>query len=80
MPDNIAVQPNGDIIVAEDNHKYTRLVCFTPAGRWYPFAYYQYDTREELSGMAFSQDARFMIVSVYERGLTLLVTGPFRHS
>lgn len=80
MPDNVAVQPNGDIILAEDNRRYTRLVCITPDGRWYPLAYYRYDTREEFAGMAFSPDARFMTVSVYERGMTVLVTGPFRQA
>lgn len=78
MPDNVAVQGNGDVILAEDNHKYTRLIGITPDGRWYPFAYYQYDTREELAGIAYAPDGRFMIVNVYSRGLTLLITGPFR--
>ena len=79
MPDNVAMQPNGDIILAEDNHKFTRLIGVTPDGRSYPFAYYQYNTREEMAGISFSPDERFMIVNVYGRGLTLLITGPFRN-
>ncbi|MCZ6532432.1 MAG: DUF839 domain-containing protein [SAR324 cluster bacterium] len=77
MPDNIAALPNGDLVMAEDNHKYTRLIGLTPGRETYPFAYYQYDTREELSGIAFSPDGSFMVVSAYGIGITFLVTGPF---
>lgn len=77
MPDAIAVQPNGDLLVAEDNRRFSRLIGLSPRGQAYPFAYFRHDTMEELGGVAFSPDNRFMVVSAYEMGVTFLVTGPF---
>lgn len=76
-PDNLAVQPGGELIFAEDNRAYTRLIGLSADGRPYPFAYFRQDTSEELSGLAFSPDNRFMLASLYDLGLTLLITGPF---
>ncbi len=78
MPDNLAVQPSGELMFAEDNRTYTRLIGLAGDGRAYPFAYYRKRISEELSGLAFSPDRRFMVASLYDLGLTLLITGPFR--
>ncbi len=77
MPDNMATFPTGDIVLAEDNNRYTRLIGLTPAGEAYPFAYYQHATKEEMAGIAFAPGGRFMVVNAYQIGLTFLVTGPF---
>lgn len=76
-PDNVTQQPNGDLLISEDNNRYSRLIGITPSGEAYPFAYFSYGSRDELTGIAFSPDFRFLAVSAYELGVTLLVTGPF---
>ena len=76
-PDNVALSPRGDLLITEDNRRFTRLVGLTETGGYYPFAYFSGGSSEELSGLAFSPDGRFLVVSAYEHGLTLLITGPF---
>ena len=76
-PDNVALNPKGELLITEDNRRFTRLVGLTETGGYYPFAYFSGGSSEELSGLAFSPDGRFLVVSAYEHGLTLLVTGPF---
>ena len=77
MPDNAAVQPNGDLLLTEDNFRYTRLLGLTPQGTPYPFAYFRHSSREELAGIVYSPDGRFLYVGAYEAGLSFLIEGPF---
>jgi uncharacterized protein len=74
-PDNLAVAPWGDVIVAEDGiHEYRYLRGITPDGRVYDIGR---SLRGELAGICFSPDGRALFVNIQDLGLTLAVTGPF---
>jgi secreted PhoX family phosphatase len=75
--DNIAVAPNGHLIVCEDRSgsaiNYLRGV--TPEGRVYTIARLLLET--ELAGACFSPDGSTMFLNVYRPGKTLAITGPW---
>jgi uncharacterized protein len=74
-PDNLAVAPWGDVIVAEDGfHAYRYLRGITPDGNVYDIGR---SLRGELAGVCFSPDGRALFVNIQDLGLTLAVTGPF---
>jgi secreted PhoX family phosphatase len=74
-PDNLAVAPWGDVVVAEDgSHVYRYLRGITPDGRVYDIGR---SLRGELAGVCFSPDGRALFVNIQDLGLTLAVTGPF---
>jgi secreted PhoX family phosphatase len=76
--DNLAVAPNGHLIVCED--QYTDVVDnhirgITPDGRAYNLARLQAQT--ELAGACFSPDGKVLFVNAYGPTATLAITGPW---
>ncbi|MEQ5787512.1 DUF839 domain-containing protein [Erythrobacter sp. NFXS35] len=76
--DNLAVAPNGHLIVCED--QYTDVVDnhirgITPDGIAYTFARLKAQT--ELAGGCFSPDGRVLFVNAYSPTATLAITGPW---
>ncbi|WP_296722232.1 alkaline phosphatase PhoX [Erythrobacter sp.] len=76
--DNLAVAPNGHLIVCED--QYTDVVDnhirgITPEGRAYTFA--RLNAQTELAGGCFSPDGKVMFVNAYSPTATLAITGPW---
>lgn len=77
--DNLTVSPWGDLVVCEDRTgDVVRLVGVTPQGEQYPLAFNH--TGAELAGVCFSPDGSTLFVNIQKRGLTLAITGPWRHS
>lgn len=75
--DNLAVAPNGHLIVCEDrtDGKPNHLRGVTPEGKVYTLALLRADT--ELAGVCFAPDGRTMFVNVYRPGRTLAIQGPW---
>jgi len=76
--DNLAVAPNGHLIVCED--QYTDVVenhirGITPEGRAYDLA--RLTAQTELAGGCFSPDGKWLFVNVYSPTATLAITGPW---
>ena len=76
--DNLAVSPNGHLIVCED--QYTDMVDnhlrgITPEGHAYPFA--RLRTQTELAGACWSPDGKTLFVNAYSPTATLAITGPW---
>jgi secreted PhoX family phosphatase len=76
--DNLTVAPWGDLIVCEDRSgPVVRLVGVTPRGQCYAFALHHLSS--EFAGVTFSPDGTTMFVNIMGPGLTLAITGPWRH-
>ncbi len=78
--DNIAIAPDGQLIVCEDQgtspvDNYLRGL--TRSGTPYPLARLRIQT--ELAGACFSPDGRTMFLNVYSPGKTLAISGPWQH-
>ncbi len=78
LGDNIAVMPNGHLMVSED--QYTPIVdnhlrCVTPAGETYRFARSAIQT--EFAGACFSPDGSTLFVNLYAPTTTFAITGPW---
>lgn len=76
--DNLAVAPNGHLIVCED--QYTAVVDnhirgITPDGRAYNLA--KLHAQTELAGACFSPDGKVLFVNAYGPTATLAITGPW---
>lgn len=76
--DNLAVGPNGHLIVCED--QYTDVVDnhlrgVTPDGRPYDFGRLRLQT--ELAGGCFSPDGKWFFVNAYAPTRTVAITGPW---
>lgn len=76
--DNLAVAPNGHLIVCED--QYTAVVDnhirgITPQGRAYTLA--RLTAQTELAGGCFSPDGTVLFVNAYGPTATLAITGPW---
>jgi hypothetical protein len=76
--DNLAVAPNGHLIVCED--QYTDVVDnhirgITPDGRAYTLA--RLTAQTELAGGCFSPDSKWLFVNAYGPTATLAITGPW---
>lgn len=76
--DNLAVAPNGHLIVCED--QYTDVVDnhlrgITPDGRPYELGRLRLQT--ELAGGCFSPDGKWLFVNAYAPTATLAITGPW---
>lgn len=76
--DNLAVAPNGHLIVCED--QYTDVVDnhirgITPDGRAYTLA--RLTAQTELAGGCFSPDGKWLFVNAYGPTATLAITGPW---
>lgn len=76
MPDNIAVCPWGDIMMAEDGGGTNYLRGLRADGSVYDFAKNALNS-SELAGACFSPKGDALFVNIQTSGLTLVVTGPF---
>jgi len=76
--DNLTVTPWGDLILCEDGSGEQFLVGVTPQGEIYKFAR-NVVSESELAGATFSPDGSTMFLNIQHEGLTLAVTGPWRH-
>lgn len=79
--DNIVYAPWGDLLVCEDASGEAfpgqYLVGLTPQGAPYHLGRNRLND-SELAGACFAPDGRTLFVNIYEPGLTLAVTGPWR--
>ncbi|MGB0579179.1 MAG: alkaline phosphatase PhoX [Limisphaerales bacterium] len=78
--DNITVSPSsGDLYCCEDNDHGgdQNIVGVMPNGDAFIFAHNAYN-ESELAGACFSPDGSTLFVNIYDPGLTLAITGPFR--
>jgi len=76
--DNVAVAPNGHLMVCEDQYKKpvnNHLKGVTNEGEVYDFA--KIRTQTEPAGACFSPDGKTMFVNLYSPTRTLAITGPF---
>lgn len=77
-PDNITISPWGDVIVCEDTGgNDCRLIGITRAGGMYTLAHSR--KHGEFAGCVFSPDGSTLFVNMQEQGLTLAITGPWKH-
>lgn len=76
--DNLTVTPWGDLILCEDGSGEQFLVGVTPQGEIYKFAR-SVVSDSELAGATFSPDGTTLFFNIQHEGLTLAVTGPWRH-
>jgi hypothetical protein len=77
--DNLTLAPWGDLVVCEDTADHCGLVGVRPDGAQYALADNAH-TDAELAGICFSPDGSVMFVNIQDRGLTLAITGPWRHA
>lgn len=78
--DNLTVSPiSGDLYCCEDNDHggEQNIVGVIPNGDAFIFAHNAYNN-SELAGACFSPDGSTLFVNIYDPGLTLAITGPFR--
>lgn len=78
--DNLAVAPDGQLVVCEDQYTETvdnHLRGLTRDGRTYPLARLRAQT--ELAGACFSPDGKVLFVNVYHPTKTLAISGPWAH-
>ena len=78
--DNIAIAPDGQLIICEDQpaapvDNYLRGIA--RSGVSYPLARLRIQT--ELAGACFTPDGRTMFLNIYNPGKTLAITGPWQH-
>ncbi len=76
--DNLAVAPNGHLIICED--QYTPIVDnhlrgITPEGKAYPLGRLRKQT--ELAGACFSPNGEWMFVNAYSPTMTFAIRGPW---
>ncbi|MFC7218403.1 alkaline phosphatase PhoX [Streptomyces polyrhachis] len=83
-PDNIALAPDGGLMVCEDGEGVQHVYGLTRGGEVYPMARNAQNigTPEapewgEFAGVTFSPDGRTMYVNAYTPGTTFAVTGPW---
>ena len=78
LGDNIAVMPNGHLMVCEDQYTditNNHLRCITPEGKAYMFARTRIQT--EFAGACFSPDGSTLFVNLYAPTTTFAITGPW---
>jgi len=78
LGDNIAVMPNGHLMVCEDQYSpitNNHLRCVTPDGKAYRFARTRIQT--EFAGACFSPDGSTMFVNLQSPATTFAITGPW---
>jgi len=76
-PDNIVVDPNGGLILAEDGDGIQHLVGITAAGKSYPMARNELVGSNEFTGPTFSADGQTLFANVQDPGHVFIITGPF---
>jgi hypothetical protein len=75
-PDNIVVDPNGGLILAEDGEGIQHLVGVTDQGKAYPLARNEVSD-SEFAGPTFSADGKVLFASIQADGYTFAITGPW---
>jgi secreted PhoX family phosphatase len=76
-PDNIALDPNGGLILAEDGDGIQHLVGVTTAGKAYPLARNE-ASNSEFAGPTFTQDGEVLFACTQGDGYTFAITGPWK--
>ena len=76
-PDNITISPYGGVILAEDGMGMQHIVGATDTGETFFFALNELNG-SEFAGPTFSQNKKTLFVNIYNPGLVLAVTGPWR--
>ena len=76
-PDNITISPYGGVILAEDGMGMQHIVGATDTGETFFFALNELNN-SEFAGPTFSQNKKTLFVNIYNPGLVLAVTGPWR--
>ncbi len=80
MADNLAIAPNGHLILCEDNYSDTtrnHRKGVTPDGKVYTIARNVFRGNAELAGAVFSPDGSTLFVNIMFPGITLAITGPW---
>jgi len=77
-PDQVTAAPWGDLLVCEDGKGEQYILGITPQRGAYRFARNAMND-SELTGVCFSPDAYALFLNIIEPGLTLAVTGPWKH-
>ncbi|WP_029416116.1 alkaline phosphatase PhoX [Brevundimonas bacteroides] len=80
MADNLAIAPNGHLILCEDNYSDTtrnHLKGVTPDGKVYTIARNVFRGNAELAGAVFSPDGSTLFVNIMFPGITVAITGPW---
>lgn len=75
--DNLAVSPQGDLVLCEDGLGDQYLRFLTPAGKMVDFARNAHSGRSEFCGACFSPDGSVMFVNIQDPGLTFAIEGPW---
>ncbi|MDA3628325.1 DUF839 domain-containing protein [Saccharopolyspora sp. WRP15-2] len=76
-PDNIVVDPNGGLILAEDGEGIQHLVGITKEGDSYPMARNEVSVDKEFTGPTFTEDGRMLFANIQSPGHVFAITGPF---
>jgi hypothetical protein len=89
-PDHITVSPRGGLVLCEDGGGDEFLHGLTTDGQIFPFAQNNVKLRgernglvgdftsSEWSGPCFSPDGRWLFANLYDPGITVAITGPWR--
>lgn len=80
MADNLAIAPNGHLVLCEDNYSTTsrnHLKGVTPAGKVYTFGRNVFQGNAEFAGAVFAPDGETMFVNIMYPGLTFAIRGPW---
>jgi secreted PhoX family phosphatase len=76
-PDNIALDPNGGLILAEDGDGIQHLIGVTTAGA--AFALARNDVSDsEFAGPTFTEDGEVLFACIQGDGYTFAITGPWK--
>jgi len=76
-PDNIALDPNGGLILAEDGEGIQHLVGVTTSGRAYTLARND-ASGSEFAGPTFTEDGEILFACIQGDGYTFAITGPWK--
>jgi secreted PhoX family phosphatase len=76
-PDNIALDPNGGLILAEDGEGIQHLVGVTSAGKTYPLGRNEV-SGSEFAGPVFTEDGEILFACIQGDGYTFAITGPWK--
>lgn len=75
-PDNICLDPNGGLILAEDGDGIQHLVGVTTAGKAFPMARNDV-SGNEFAGPTFTEDGQVLFACIQGDGYTFAITGPW---
>lgn len=76
-PDNICLDPNGGLILAEDGDGIQHLVGITVAGKAFPMARNDISD-DEFAGPTFTRDGQVLFACIQGDGYTFAITGPWK--